>query len=46
MGHDATNKAHVDTMMKQCAAHGFQPFHVKSPSMGYLYNRYDDSRVV
>ncbi|KAI9896464.1 hypothetical protein N3K66_008636 [Trichothecium roseum] len=39
MGHDATNKAHVDTMMKQCAAHGFQPFHVKSPSMGYLYNR-------
>ncbi|KAM0558237.1 hypothetical protein ACHAPJ_004925 [Fusarium lateritium] len=25
--------------MEQCKAHGFSPFHVKKPSMGYIYNR-------
>lgn len=40
MGHGDTNPAHIDLMMTQCAAHGFEPFHVRSPSMGYLYNRY------
>lgn len=39
MGHGETNPSHIDLMMTQCAAHGFEPFHVRSPSMGYLYNR-------
>lgn len=41
MGHDATDCKHVDTMMTECARHGFHPFHVKKPSMGYIYNRYE-----
>jgi 3-hydroxyacyl-CoA dehydrogenase len=39
MGHDTTDQFYVDVMMKQTAAHGFDPFHVRKPSMGYLYNR-------
>ncbi|GKU05193.1 unnamed protein product [Fusarium langsethiae] len=39
MGHETTNPSHVDLMMEQCKAHGFSPFHVKKPSMGYIYNR-------
>lgn len=40
MGHETTDLSHIELMMTQCAAHGFEPFHVRSPSMGYLYNRY------
>lgn len=40
MGHESTDPKHIDLMMSRCAAHGFDPFHVRSPSMGYLYNRY------
>ncbi|KAF5011993.1 hypothetical protein FDECE_1933 [Fusarium decemcellulare] len=39
MGHETTNPAYITLMMEQCNAHGFSPFHVKSPSMGYIYNR-------
>jgi len=39
MGHESTDPKHIDLMMSRCAAHGFDPFHVRSPSMGYLYNR-------
>jgi 3-hydroxyacyl-CoA dehydrogenase len=39
MGHETTNPSYVDLMMEQCKAHGFSPFHVKKPSMGYIYNR-------
>lgn len=39
MGHEATDQAHVQLMLDRCAAHGFEPFHVRKPSMGYLYNR-------
>lgn len=39
MGHDATNPSCIELMMKQCKAHGFSPFHVKTSSMGYIYNR-------
>ncbi|KAF4983404.1 hypothetical protein FZEAL_1133 [Fusarium zealandicum] len=39
MGHEATNPAHITVMMEKCKAHGFSPFHVKRPSMGYIYNR-------
>ncbi|KAF4993910.1 hypothetical protein FGRMN_6157 [Fusarium graminum] len=39
MGHETTDPAHITLMMDQCKAHGFSPFHVKKPSMGYIYNR-------
>ncbi|QPC76476.1 hypothetical protein HYE68_007228 [Fusarium pseudograminearum] len=39
MGHKNTDPSHIDLMMKQCQVHGFSPFHVKKPSMGYIYNR-------
>ncbi|EKJ74090.1 hypothetical protein FPSE_05744 [Fusarium pseudograminearum CS3096] len=39
MGHETTNSSHIDFMIKQCKVHGFSPFHVKKPSMGYIYNR-------
>ncbi|CEJ82056.1 hypothetical protein VHEMI02147 [[Torrubiella] hemipterigena] len=39
MGHGETNPAHIETMMKECGEHGFTPFQVKQPSMGYIYNR-------
>ncbi|KAF5673419.1 3-hydroxyacyl-CoA dehydrogenase [Fusarium heterosporum] len=39
MGHEITDPAHITLMMDQCKAHGFSPFHVKKPSMGYIYNR-------
>lgn len=42
MGHETTDPAHIELMMEQSAAHGFEPFHVKSQSMGYLYNRFVD----
>lgn len=44
MGHEGTHAPYIDLMMKRCAEHGFDPFHVRSQSMGYLYNRYDNSR--
>ncbi|KAM5384866.1 hypothetical protein ACJA88_002713 [Fusarium oxysporum] len=39
MGHETTNPSYITLMMEQCKVHGFSPFHVKSPSMGYIYNR-------
>jgi hypothetical protein len=42
MGHEGTHAPYIDLMMKRCAEHGFDPFHVRSQSMGYLYNRYDN----
>ncbi|KAJ3459940.1 hypothetical protein MRS44_016013 [Fusarium solani] len=39
MGHETTNPSYIPLMMEQCKAHGFSPFHVKSQSMGYIYNR-------
>ncbi|CAF3609077.1 unnamed protein product [Fusarium graminearum] len=39
MGHETTDPSHIDLMTKQCKVHGFSPFHVKKPSMGYIYNR-------
>ncbi|KAL3607227.1 hypothetical protein FPOAC2_02203 [Fusarium poae] len=39
MGHGTTDPSHIDLMMEQCKSHGFSPFHVKKPSMGYIYNR-------
>ncbi|KAG9256777.1 putative 3-hydroxyacyl-CoA dehydrogenase [Emericellopsis atlantica] len=39
MSHETTDQAHVQLMLDRCAAHGFEPFHVRKPSMGYLYNR-------
>jgi len=39
MGHDTTDPNYISLMMTRCATHGFEPFHVRSNSMGYLYNR-------
>ncbi|RGP60416.1 3-hydroxybutyryl- dehydrogenase [Fusarium longipes] len=39
MGHENTDASHITLMMEKCKAHGFSPFHVKKPSMGYIYNR-------
>ncbi|KAK5082342.1 hypothetical protein LTR05_007488 [Lithohypha guttulata] len=39
MGHKDTDPEHISTLMKQCADHGFKPFHVKRESTGYIYNR-------
>lgn len=39
MGHGTTDPSYIDVMMKQGEAHGFSMFHVKSSSMGYIYNR-------
>ncbi|KAI6783614.1 uncharacterized protein J7T54_005643 [Emericellopsis cladophorae] len=36
---ETPDQAHVQYMLDRCAAHGFEPFHVRKPSMGYLYNR-------
>lgn len=40
MGHKTTDQSLIEVMLKQCAAHGFSPFHVRTSSMGYIYNRY------
>ena len=40
MGHKGTDPSKINYMMEQCAAYGFSPFHVKTDSMGYIYNRY------
>ncbi|KAH7176721.1 hypothetical protein EDB81DRAFT_864231 [Dactylonectria macrodidyma] len=39
MGHDKTDPSLVALMMVRCEKHGFSPFHVKTQSMGYIYNR-------
>ncbi|KAH8677256.1 hypothetical protein BGZ61DRAFT_360149, partial [Ilyonectria robusta] len=39
MGHEMTEPSYVALMMRRCEAHGFSPFHVKTQSMGYIYNR-------
>ncbi|KAH7158276.1 hypothetical protein B0J13DRAFT_582082 [Dactylonectria estremocensis] len=39
MGHDKTDPSFIALMMVQCEKHGFSPFHVKTQSMGYIYNR-------
>ncbi|KXL47035.1 hypothetical protein M433DRAFT_580 [Acidomyces richmondensis BFW] len=39
MGHDRTDPMYIETLMHSCAAHGFEPFHVKRSSLGYIYNR-------
>ncbi|KPM46459.1 hypothetical protein AK830_g225 [Neonectria ditissima] len=39
MGHEATDPSYIDLMLERCKGHGFSPFHVKTQSMGYIYNR-------
>ncbi|KAF2163203.1 hypothetical protein M409DRAFT_26247 [Zasmidium cellare ATCC 36951] len=39
MGHSRTDARHIVTLLEQCRQHGFQPFHVKRDSVGYIYNR-------
>lgn len=39
MGHKATDPSCITLTIERSKAHGFSPFHVKTPSMGYIYNR-------
>jgi len=40
MGHETTDPSCITLVLDRSKAHGFLPFHVKTPSMGYLYNRW------
>jgi 3-hydroxyacyl-CoA dehydrogenase len=39
MGTKGTNPEIIPLLMKECKEHGFNPFHVKKNSSGYIYNR-------
>ncbi|PVH75072.1 3-hydroxyacyl-CoA dehydrogenase [Cadophora sp. DSE1049] len=39
MGSSNTSPDIIPLLMEECRRHGFQPFHVKRPSTGYIYNR-------
>ncbi|KEY72803.1 hypothetical protein S7711_10831 [Stachybotrys chartarum IBT 7711] len=39
MGHERTDPKYIDLLMNRSKSHSFSPFHVKKPSMGYIYNR-------
>lgn len=39
MGAESTRPEIIDRLMQESAAHGFQPFHVRRSSTGYIYNR-------
>jgi 3-hydroxyacyl-CoA dehydrogenase len=39
MGTKGTNPEIIPLLMKECKEHGFNPFHVKKDSSGYIYNR-------
>ncbi|PWY77050.1 NAD(P)-binding protein [Aspergillus heteromorphus CBS 117.55] len=39
MGSTQTPSETISLLMQQTKAHGFDPFHVKRPSTGYIYNR-------
>ena len=40
MGSTITKSEIITRLMKECQYHGFDPFHVKKNSNGYIYNRY------
>lgn len=39
MGSEKTDGSIIEKLMEECTDHGFQPFHVRGESVGYLYNR-------
>ncbi|RDL35487.1 Uncharacterized protein BP5553_07418 [Venustampulla echinocandica] len=39
MGSGSTRSDIIPLLMEECRSHGFQPFHVRSSSTGYIYNR-------
>lgn len=39
MGTESTKPDIIPRLMQQCKEHGFNPFHVKKESSGYIYNR-------
>ncbi|PYH91245.1 NAD(P)-binding protein, partial [Aspergillus ellipticus CBS 707.79] len=39
MGSSKTPSSTIALLMQQTKAHGFDPFHVRRPSTGYIYNR-------
>lgn len=40
MGSNITKSEIIPRLMEECRNHGFEPFHVKKDSNGYIYNRY------
>lgn len=44
MGHDETDESLISLVLDQCRVHGFSPFHVRQTSIGYIYNRYIQTR--
>jgi 3-hydroxyacyl-CoA dehydrogenase len=45
MGTNITKADIIPRLMKECQEHGFNPFHVKKNSSGYIYNRYIVSQL-
>lgn len=41
MGLDETRPEIITKLMQETKAHGFQPFHVRHQSTGYMFNRKD-----
>ena len=39
MGHSTTDPACISRVLQESRLHGFEPYHVKRESMGYIYNR-------
>lgn len=46
MGSGETRSEIISLLMKETAAHGFEPFHVRNPSMGYIYNRQEAPKYI
>jgi hypothetical protein len=40
MGSSNTKSEIIPLLMEECKSHGFEPFHVRTSSTGYLYNRF------
>jgi hypothetical protein len=40
MATDITKPGIIPMLIEECRDHGFNPFHVKKNSRGYIYNRY------
>jgi hypothetical protein len=39
MGHEQTDPSIIDLLVKESEEHGFTPYRVRKPSVGYIYNR-------
>jgi hypothetical protein len=39
MGHEQTDPSIIDMLVTKSEEHGFSPYRVRKPSVGYIYNR-------